>query len=462
MKSIKKAFAFLLALLLLTGCVSSAVAEEGHIFSLTFEVDEEQMAAYDRDLGGDGKIGKAIAELLNKLSVTGSGTDQEMAYFVKAEDTVLLDFAEKIAEDGTVLLASSILPNLIIDVSTLYNQAAEKSLLGCLTDAFNQISMQQANLQKEIEDWAASFERTTETGQFAGDAYTGGQNRYTIRCTDRDFAFLLIRLLDKLEGIEEALAPCGIDWNEIKADLIYDFTKIAIRNENHYILRSVTDAQNQPVGFSLTALRGEEQILTLSIGIDYENLSNKVIVGFGYENQVYMLDIEVEGLSVTDSVSMSGSVKLWQDPYREGYRAAVTDENNLLGTLTLNRLTAVKALETTTLVYDANLSIPGKKGLRETGRWSIGPTIQCSSNIYYDGADTPMLTVKVSTSTGEIEHYTWPQGKTVTITDENVFDMFVEDNTIQQALNQGLASLGLRLFEVIPLDLLTVLLPLFQ
>ena len=73
-----------------------------------------------------------------------------------------------------------------------------------------------------------------------------------------------------------------------------------------------------------------------------------------------------------------------------------------------------------------------------------------------------MLTVKGSTSTGEIEHYTWPQGKTVTITDENVFDMFVEDNTIQQALNQGLASLGLRLFEVIPVDLLTVLLPLFQ
>ncbi len=461
MRSFQRALSALLAILMLAGFACAAQAEEEYVISIAFEADEDQMTAFDMDLGGDGKIGRAIAELLNKLTLTGSSSERDAVFFLNAEDTVLLDFAERWTVDGHLQLTSSLLPELILDVTDAANLSAEKPLLACLSDALGKILAQQESLLSETENWAVSLKRTVETGIFAGDAYSGGTIRTSVECDDRDFALLGIRLLDKLEGMEEALASCGLDWNEIRTALKDELMEMASANEHRYILRAVTNAQDEPVGFSLTAFRGEAQILTLSLGQNSDGTKIKAVLGLGYDNQVYMLAAEISFIQSSETANIKGEIKLWQDPYREGYRAAVTDGNNLLGTLSIDRLDVVKVGETTTTVYDLSLLIPGKKMIRETGRIVADGKLQWSDNLYYDNADTPILTVRISAESGEPLPYTWPEGKIVALSrDEATMQQAGEE--IQQALIGGATALGFRLMNVIPLELWPVVMDLFQ
>ena len=445
---IKKWTALLLAVMLFTGFTVLAQAEGANGFALTFEADEEQMSAYDKDLGGDGKTGAAIAQLLNKLKLSAFTTeDNAFVLRLAADETSLLDVAAK-ASESDIQIAASLLPGLIFKIDADLGDTLGQ--LSLFTESASAVLGQQAStLQAEVTSFLAGLSPETESGVFSGDAYTGGAGRLTYRFDDRDIALLGIRLLNKLEGMDEVLAAYDADWNELKSEMTNDCLSFADRNAHHYVVRVVTGEpynplrsnQPAPIGWSLTVFRGEAQIMTLSEG------DHRMVLGFGYDNQVCFIDAVFDGTSVSDSMDFTGSVKLWQDPYHEGYRAASSDEGNLLGTLKLDRLTLI-VNQTLSFVYDATLDIPGKNPLRETGRLQImASEASFSSSLYYNGADTAMLKVLGSLKPDASFTYSWPEGKVVDLlSDDLSVDLFYP-------LFQGIMDLNAKLEQVLPEEL---------
>ena len=462
MKKLKKTAVLLLSLLILVGCTCSALAETGIVLDISFEADEEQMATYDRDLGGDGSIGKAIAEFLNVLKTTVAFSRQdEVTFSLDANDTTLIDLATKLTENGQILIASSIIPGMTIDVTDDLGGSMDEisRLAGFVSAIIEQVMAQLPVLQNEAMAFLANEEPLIETGVFAGDAYTGGVERYTYRLDDRDLAFLCLTFLNKLEGMDEIFAANGFNWDEEKNAIVNDLLEIAGKNELNYVICVVYDEhvnilrsyQPDPIGYSMTVYRGEEQIATVSVSVADQGREVKVVCGFGDNGQVYYVEAQLNGTQSAGTFELEGTIDVWLDPYREGFRAASNDLNNQLGTFTIDRLVVVTMQETSTVVYDMTLSITGKKTIRETGRLALGPSSQWTNNLYYDGAETPMLKTIATLDSREIEPYQWPDGKVVDLSDENMtIDFF-------SALLEGITDLDTRMKKALPMDFYNLL-----
>ena len=456
MNMFRKAVASLLALLLLTGCAVPSLAESGYVFEVSFEASEDQMTAFEKDLGGDGKTGTAIAQLLNLLRFTSStSADNSVSLLLTAGDTDLLSAAARVQENGLLQIASNLFPGirLEMDLPSDENLSQWSNFAACISAAVEKISLQSVALRGEAMLFIDSLNPEVESGVFSGDAYTGGVERYTYRFDNRDVAFLFLRLVNKLEGMDEVFSTYGCDWKAAKRELTDICMDFADKNEYHYIVRTVYDEhlnplrsyQPDPIGQSVTVFRGEEQVATLSLG--QKDQVEKIVLGFGFEQKVYMIDIEISGTSVTDSLDIAGSVKLWQDPYREGYRAASSDPSNLLGELTINQLTVI-VNQGFTAVYDAAMSITGKRTLRETGRIQInGNGMSYTSSLYYDHSDVSMLTLRATTKPGEPLPYSWPEGQTINVNDES------STMPLINAAIQGITDLNVRLQKALPSDL---------
>lgn len=135
---------------------------------------------------------------------------------------------------------------------------------------------------------------TQTTGVFAGDAYEGGTQCMTWTLPGNALTELILP-----EDYADALTT-ALDTLDIA---LPDASAISI------ILRIVQNDANDVVGISITLLRSERQLATLSIGMGAEQLT--VVTGLGLNEQNHWCRLRCSISQEADSIYLNGQVEEW-------------------------------------------------------------------------------------------------------------------------------------------------------
>ncbi len=450
MKRSKRLLAMAVCLLMAFGCLGAS-AESGFRTTTRWTADAEQMAELFAKLGPEGAraaelapdIAKLLESLILEISGTENGKTAEFCAALRTENAALADIAFRVTEDGRFQVASSLLPGTVVDLTGELERAmgqAQQDLNGALA-MMNFLTQKTDALMAELTAWAEALDGTEAYGSFSGDAYRGGLYRKTLRFDDRDLGLLGIRLLDVLDGLEAHWA----DWTEVRDSLRADLLKTASENALRYVLAAVRGADDAFVGLSLTVFRGEDQILTGSVGTD------RLVIGWGAEEKVWYA--ELRGMAVApddltafltknEPVTVTGEFSLWSDPDHLGFRTVSADEGRRLFRLTLDAL-KLTARESASIEADATLTTPAFT-LREHDLLTQSGS---QAQLFLGDAEEPFMTGE-TVHGGEPVPYEWPDSEPLTPAD---------GEKLQEILQNGIGALSLRLIGVVPMSLLTLL-----
>ncbi|MGN0745759.1 MAG: hypothetical protein ACI4ML_03680 [Aristaeellaceae bacterium] len=271
----RKLMACLLAALMLAQPVL-ALGEGAQSLTMTLETDANRLSPLVTALMGeeDPDLGESLAALINSFVLETCWQEDATVVSLSLEGDTVLDYAATMA-GGKACLTSSLVPGYALQ--TALEQELDWSLL-----AQADWSVEMALLAEQVETMAASLEQVEETGSFLGDAYEGGVRRVTYRLDDRTIYLLAECLLGTLESSEQLAHATGWSPEECcaaVAQLRSWLLPAALENVYSYQLSLVYDEADVLTGISLTALAGDKQISTLSIGLMADGL--EAVWGYG-------------------------------------------------------------------------------------------------------------------------------------------------------------------------------------
>lgn len=264
--------------------------------------------------------------------------------FVAYQDEELFSYDRILTEEGTLML-HSLLPETPILFS---NSQLPSDVLPRAAEAWQSIDWaSKADLLTFIiEQWSYALDQTEEIGHFAGDAYTGGTHRTTIRFDERDLALLLDMILDTFwSGRPDDLNALisypflldGQDPDAVRSFLHTSILRTAQSNRYHYVLHVVRDDQAALIGLSLVVYLEERQVATLSIGGPngaQDGIATTIILGYGLNGEnYYVLAQELEG---TEDGSFF-TCTLLRDPAKSFQASASNPDNELMRMTFYNR-----------------------------------------------------------------------------------------------------------------------------
>lgn len=402
----------------------------------------------------------ALAELMSGFSLrmdtheSGNRVKMVLSY----QDEALVDLDAQIAGD-TTLFTLSLLEGMLLtapmDPALMEAQAAAD-------EAWQHQPW--LDLQKRYalfaDVWESSLDVTIEYGSFIGDAYSGGKRSTTYRFDERDVAVLLesIITVDQPDNMATLLSFYGQQYFEDPdglTDYLAKFARdVALRNQYRYVLRVVDDGAEEPtlVGISLLVYEKDQLVATLSMGGD-EDRTN-IVLGYGIRGENCYL-----ALTQTDDPANEPNLlaKLWRDPGKVGYYAASADEQaNLLLTakVYLDERDNLQSLRAE-LIGPITQNIPIETTLSLENRETFGD-ITFSLSL----SGERLLTSSMAfTSVEDLPDMTADDLQVIDITD--ISDE--EEQDVASALDKAVTELGLKLFRLLPPELLTLFLlsPLF-
>ncbi|MBQ6175386.1 MAG: hypothetical protein IJK28_12275 [Clostridia bacterium] len=447
----KRLLSCLLCLALLMTFGTAAAEGTVHI-RITAEADSEQMGLYLRGMGYADETADQMARVLTDFFGAAaadlySGQNGFRAVF-GLSGTALID-ADARYTDGGLLLSTTLLPGILVRLSepdTVASAAWTDVDLLTLLAAMG-------DMQKLADEWLQSLAAKETYGAFAGDAFTGGTSCVTRSFDDRDvgvFCLNAVSLLEKIFASAEAgLTEETAAWIRTLRE---ELTAMSTRNANRYILREIFDGSGRQVGRTVTVLQGDDQIATLSIGYDAENIS-RCVLGFGWADSVYFVDITGGELTEAypNAILSGAAVRVLTDPERLGFAAACTDPANILMHLDIEKVTMELGENGSfALSSEIGLKIGGMPALKEKTDIAVrGGVFSMTSAASLAGSDMPLLTVTAAQTDDPAPDDAWPEdAKTVTADDADA---------LQAALREGLADLAATLVRVAPPSLLTLL-----
>ncbi|MBR4712015.1 MAG: hypothetical protein IKP10_08255 [Clostridia bacterium] len=437
----KRLMSLLLSAALLLACCGCAAEDAVHT-RLTLTADREQLAQYFAQLGlpddGASSLAGALAELAGNASLDNYMADTELqtVLSLSGEALVTLNVRE---EDGQILTAGSLLPGAVVAMPVSESSALAE-LLYAQTNIFDILGLISA-FSEAAESWQRGLLTEESVGSYAGDAYEGGTQCATSRFSDRDLAVLFstwLTLLEDLPAEDEALkARAGLEIRELRAAL----NERALRNEYHYILREVSDGSGRRVGLSLTMLKGDDQLATLSAAFDGDALS-RLVIGFGQSEEVYFLDCAFAG----GDAAFTGTFRLIRDPARGGFASANADEENRVLTLRLNVPDLTVGSDGSAFGYTAEMEIPGAPTLAEETRMvSRDGLLSVDSTVRMADSDKAMYTVAIRQDTQTMPDGQWPADAAVLTLEQT--------EEIAAAMQNGLLNLLPKLLTLLPAGL---------
>lgn len=239
----------------------------------------------------------ALAELLTPMlsDLLGMETAEEGTALAAAAAGLLNGLGLRVDEQEDAAQVSLLVGGKTLIDFTAYDEAERMVLTSGLMRGYGLTLPAEEDTSVQV-DWQQLFsammeagmqsiqgiESTRTQGAFSGDAYTGGVYCDTYLFDDSDVSALLKSLMtpELCAAAAELLGAAGLDASAILADLDSRHEQVAADNLHAYVLRLVWDAELLPVGLSLTVLRGQEQLATLSCGVlttDDESLIRLVL-----------------------------------------------------------------------------------------------------------------------------------------------------------------------------------------
>ena len=304
----KKLLAILLVLML-------PVCATAEAYSFTFDVEtgEAFLQFVENAMrleGAETAEATEAAQMLQSL-VNGMGMD-----FVAQEDAfdMQLRFSGEELMDLTayetnqeLMLTSTLIPG--------YALSAMQESDAAQATALEQIDWVGAALSvlPSVTEWCNALKSTEAQGSFVGDAYEGGVKCTTWSVADQAVATLVDAVLteDVCAALKAVFTAMEMDADAILSQIREQNKLVAQENLHTYLLRWVQDAQDQPIGASLTVLKNGEQIATVSMG--FQDDGCRLVIGLGLDIQNYWCETIVQDASVDEVWQLTCRTREWAD-----------------------------------------------------------------------------------------------------------------------------------------------------
>lgn len=243
-----------------------------------------------------------LRSILDGINLEITAQEDAAAVNVSLDGGILLDMAIHTTQDAS-FLTSSMLPGYVL-VSQANDMEPEVSV---------QIDwdLLKAGVEKSVDRWLSDIEPTTMVGSFVGDAYDGGTRCTTWILADMDVAALVSALMT--DEVRKAASLCLSELGDVGDSLLSSFdalnAKVADEDVHMYILRIVKNDADELVGASLTILREEVQIATISFGI--EDNKTRFVIGLGLDAKNYWWEVTAGKSFVRDKICFTGISREW-------------------------------------------------------------------------------------------------------------------------------------------------------
>ena len=445
----KKLMAWLMAALLLA-LPMQAMANGAQTLTLTMETDAARLSPLVTALVGKDNPGlcEDLAKLINTCVFESCWQDDATWTSFALDGETLLKIAAANTGDKDIFVISMV-PGYALET------AAQPQLDW---DALSRLDLTEeaALLMDRLSTLSDSLEWTEETGSFLGDAYEGGVRRVTCLLDDRTVYLLAECFLTTMEGSETFAREAGVPAEEIfssMAQLREALLPGALENAYSYRLSLVYDEHDEIIGLSLTALEGDKQVSTLSVGSMEDGL--EAVWGYGRNGVNYYLRLTLLAEESGDGMQALGMrLSVIEDPVHLGYALASCLEDTTVEEHILSMAYGTVA-ESILFSGEYEVTTPaGSMTLSWDGDYAAEPfSLNAVADVYETGSEQSVVTLRLTT--GECAALTVDtEGLTVVDIDNMDADTEAE---MDDAITQAATDLGLSLFRMIPAELLMLL-----
>ena len=445
----RKLMACLLAALLLALPLQT-LAEGAQSLTLTLETDAERLSPLVTALSGKDNptLCESLAELINSCVLEGRWQDDTTWTAVSLKGETLLESTVSYAGEKAAFV-TSLAPGYALE--TLAQPQMD-------WDALVQMDWTEeaALLTEKLETLTASLEQTEETGSFLGDTYEGGVRRVTCRLDDRTIYLMAECFLTTLEGSEAFAHAMGMTQESMAASLVQLRDSLlpgALENAYRYQLSLVYDENDALVGISLTAMEGDKQLSTLSIGPVEDGLV--AVWGYGMGGVNYYLRLILLAEEAEDGTLALGlRLSVLEDPTHLGY-AMVSRLDGAAAEEHMLSMAFSPAAEETAVTGEYQVSSPADSAtLTWNGAYTAEPfSLDVAADVYASGGDRSLMTLRLTSGTGE--------AITMDMDGLNVMNMDALDEAAQEELDQAMTmavtDMTFQLFRMLPAELLVLL-----
>lgn len=448
----KRLLALLIALLLPTAALAQASCTEW-----LMTVDETLCAQIYAASGIFGekqaeRLSAALAKVMNGLGVRVITQDNGGALEMVMAGKTVADFAA-LEQDDQLIITSTLAPG--------YAMTLPAQLLTAENDALETLLAQEewAQLVSGAADalmqTADCIEVTTTRGSFSGDAYEGGVYCTAIRLDDSDVSALLSSLLtEDVRALVTALCQAlELDAESLLAEVDALNQRVAQENAYEYLIRLVSDETGRMIGVSAVVMHGTEQLATLSVGLGEQEL--RIVAGTGMGEENYWLDLVIVADDSDEKaiLAVKGTVREFLGAKDQDFRmAAALADDFLASTVWTAKVSPYQ--NGVTWAFTQNTTYSGGETVERVTL--TGMTIR---------EDTVICTVKLALNNAEYMTLAFSRKPCEPVTADysglTLCDLSVDDQAQEALLEEIGEDLGmnlvLRLLEVLPLDVLTML-----
>ena len=304
----KKLLAILLVLML-------PVCATAEAYSFTFDVKtgeaflqfvENAMRLEGAETAEATEAAQMLQSLVNGMGMDLVAQEDAFAMQLRFSGEELMDLTAY-ETNQELMLTSSLIPG--------YALSAMQESDGAQATALEQIDWVGAALSvlPSVTEWCNALKSTEAQGSFVGDAYEGGVKCTTWSVADQAVATLVDAVLteDVCAALKAVFTAMEMDADAILSQIREQNKLVAQENLHTYLLRWVQDAQDQPIGASLTVLKNGEQIATVSMG--FQDDGCRLVIGLGLDIQNYWCETIVQDASVDEVWQLTCRTREWAD-----------------------------------------------------------------------------------------------------------------------------------------------------
>lgn len=303
----KKLLAILLVLML-------PVCATAEAYSFTFDI----------------KTGEAFLQFVeNAMRLEGAEAADEATEAAKMLQSLVNGMGmDLVAQEDAFAMQLRFSGEELMDL-TAYEDAQELMLISSLIPGYALTTMQESDAAQAaaleqidwvgaalsvlppVTAWCNELQSTVAQGLFVGDAYEGGVKCTTWSIDDQAVAALVEAVLteDVCTALKAVFTAMEMDADDILSQIHEQNKLVAQENLHTYLLRWVQDAQDQPVGTSLTVLKNGEQIATISMG--FQDDGCRMVIGLGLDTQNYWCETIVQDASADEVWQLTCRSREW-------------------------------------------------------------------------------------------------------------------------------------------------------
>lgn len=263
-----------------------------------------------------------IHQLLNGLTLNIKTQEEAVSISAALPTGQLLDL-NLYESDDVAYLTSSMLAGYALTIEDTPSSVKAEGEDTLTSIDWNSVA---DSLVMRLSDWLYDIEPTSARGSFNGDAYEGGTHCYTVILSDSDIAGLvsLLATEELRAALQILMQSCGADSDELLAQFDALNARVADEDVHLYFLRVVSDDAGQLVGVSLTVLKDDVQVATVSFGVTDKSV--KLVMGLGLNTQNYWWELSAVRTKKDSTTHWNGTSREWLADKTESF-AYVSEHN---------------------------------------------------------------------------------------------------------------------------------------